>query len=74
MFAHQREEAQNGGYSPESVLNYLEIWLRHPSSLYLTFSRGLGIKNIYYTLYIVGFVPKPGGTLGYNIFTVPQLH
>jgi hypothetical protein len=29
MFAHQREEAQNGGCSPESVLNYLEIWLRH---------------------------------------------
>ena len=30
MSAHQREEAQNGGCSPESVLNYLEIWLRHP--------------------------------------------
>jgi hypothetical protein len=46
--AHQREEAQNGGCSPESVLNYLEIWLRHSChapSIYVAFSRGLGVKK-----------------------------
>ena len=45
MFEHQREEAQNGGCSPEFVLNYLEIWLRHPSAIYVAFSRGLGDKK-----------------------------
>ena len=50
MSVHQREEAQNGGCSPESVLQYLEIWLRHPSSIYVAFSRGLGVKNITSTL------------------------
>ena len=45
MSVHQREEAQNGGCSPESVLNYLEIWLRHPPSIYVAFSRGLGVKK-----------------------------
>jgi hypothetical protein len=49
MSAHQREEAQNGGCSPESILNYLEIWIRRnnrrPSSIYMAFSRGLGVKN-----------------------------
>ena len=45
MFAHQREEAQNGGCSPESVVNYLEIWLRRPPSIYMGFSRGLGVKQ-----------------------------
>jgi hypothetical protein len=43
--AHQREEALNGGCSPESVLNYLEIWLRHPAPIYMAFSRGLGVKK-----------------------------
>jgi hypothetical protein len=46
MSAYQREEAQNGGCSPESVLSYLEIWLRHPSSIYVPFSRGLGVKKV----------------------------
>jgi hypothetical protein len=46
MFAHQREEAHNGGCTPESVLNYLEIWIRRPSSIYMAFSRGLGVKKI----------------------------
>ena len=32
MSAHQREEAHNGGCTPESVLNYLEIWLRRPAT------------------------------------------
>ena len=32
MSAHQCEEAQNGGCSPQSVLNYLEIWLRRPAT------------------------------------------
>ena len=45
MSAHQREEAQNGGCSPESILNYLEIWIRRPSSIYMAFSRGLGVKK-----------------------------
>ena len=49
MSAHQREEAQNGGCSPESILNYLEIWIRRnnrrPSSIYMAFSRGLGVKD-----------------------------
>jgi hypothetical protein len=31
MSAHLREEAKNGGFSPQSVLNYLEIWLRRPA-------------------------------------------
>jgi hypothetical protein len=43
--AHQRDEAQNGGCSPDSVLNYLEIWLRHPALIYMAFSRGLGVKK-----------------------------
>jgi hypothetical protein len=47
MSAHQREEAQNGGCTPESVLNYLEIWLRRPRPIYVAFSRGLGVKNTY---------------------------
>jgi hypothetical protein len=49
MSAHQREEAHNGGCTPESVLNYLEIWIRRPnvyvSSIYMAFSRGLGDKK-----------------------------
>jgi hypothetical protein len=45
MSAHQREEAQNGGCNPESILNYLEIWLRHPSSIHMAFSRELGVKK-----------------------------
>jgi hypothetical protein len=45
MSAHQRDEAHNGGCSPESVLNYLETWLRRPSPIYMAFSRGLGVKN-----------------------------
>jgi hypothetical protein len=45
MSAHQREEAQNGGFSPESVLNYLEIWLRRPPPTYVAFSRGLGVNK-----------------------------
>jgi hypothetical protein len=45
MSAHQREEAQNGGCTPESVLNYLEIWLRHPPPIYMAFFRGLGVKQ-----------------------------
>ena len=45
MSAHQRDEAHNGGCTPESVLNYLEIWIRRPSSIYMAFSRGLGVKN-----------------------------
>ena len=46
MFAHQRDEAHNGGCSPESVLNYLEICLRHITApIYMAFSRGLGVKK-----------------------------
>jgi hypothetical protein len=45
MSAHQREEAHNGGCTPESVLNYLEIWLRRPPRIYVAFSRGLGVKK-----------------------------
>ena len=45
IFVNQREEDQNGGFSPESVFNYLEIWLRHPASIYVAFSRGLGVKK-----------------------------
>ena len=45
MSAHQRDEAHNGGCTPESVLNYLEIWIRRPSSIYMAFSRGLGVKK-----------------------------
>jgi hypothetical protein len=46
MSAHQRDEAHNGGCTPESVLNYLEIWIRRPSSIYMAFSRGLGVKKL----------------------------
>ena len=45
MSAHQRDEAHNGGCTPESVLNYLEIWLRHPAPIYMAFSRGLGVNK-----------------------------
>jgi hypothetical protein len=45
MSAHQRDEAHNGECNPESVLNYLEIWLRHPAPIYMAFSRGLGVKK-----------------------------
>ena len=58
MSAHQRDEAHNGGCTPESVLNYLEIWIRRPSSIYMAFSRGLGVKNKKLKklrLYIVNF-------------------
>jgi hypothetical protein len=50
MSAHQRDEAHNGGCTPESVLNYLEIWIRRPSSIYMAFSRGLGVKNTFESL------------------------
>ena len=46
MSAHQRDEAHNGGCTPESVLNYLEIWIRRPSSIYMAFSRGLGVGHL----------------------------
>jgi hypothetical protein len=45
MSVHQREEAQNGGCSPESVLNYLEIWLRRPPSIYVAFLADSVLKN-----------------------------
>ena len=38
IFVNQREEAQNGGFSPESVFNYLEVWHLAPPSIDL---RGL---------------------------------
>jgi hypothetical protein len=45
MSAHQGDEAHHGGCSPESVLDYLEIWLRHLAPIYMAFSRGLGVKK-----------------------------
>jgi hypothetical protein len=67
--AHQREKAQNGGCSPESVLNYLEIWLRHPPPIYMAFSRRLGVKkNIdTYVYFQRGSVPTRC-TLGSAVF------
>ena len=49
IFVNQREEDQNGGFSPKSVFNYLEIWLRDPASIYVAFSRGLPEKKKLFT-------------------------
>ena len=49
MSVDQREGAQNGGCSPESVLNYLEFWLRRPSChrfTYMAFLADWVLKKI----------------------------
>jgi hypothetical protein len=59
MFAHQREETQNGGCSPKSILDYLGIWLRYPSRTHHRFTwRFLAnylLKNIYIYINILKY-------------------
>ena len=69
MSAHQREEAQNGGCSPESVLNYLEIWLRRPAPIYMAYSRGLGVKKINRIVFNMGGHPSTT-----NMLRAAKLH